>query len=130
MLSMQQRLNAYVNHPLFRDQPLSHPSQPGLTGDTPLHIAVRLGKLGDILAFVVGGCDVNCRGFNGHTPLHDAALTGRYVSALSLLHLGSNIHLVDDCGLTAGDIAFMEGFDELYSLISSFSNQSSSLGNR
>ncbi|MDI9404895.1 MAG: ankyrin repeat domain-containing protein, partial [Limnohabitans sp.] len=59
-------------------------------GDTPLHLAARLGR-NDMLAILVeGGADVDRWNDEGTTPLYEAAGYGNVVTVTELLRLGAD----------------------------------------
>jgi hypothetical protein len=80
--------------------------EPNVKGpDTPLHAAVRVGKLAEIERLLAEGASVNARGFLGRTPLMTAAFHHRQEAAKVLIARGADLNAVSPQGDTALHLA-------------------------
>jgi len=64
----------------------------GPNGETPIHIAAKMGKIIVKLLFE-NGADLNSRGNDGNTPLHTAVLHGKVMIVQYLVEKGVNVNI-------------------------------------
>lgn len=86
-------------------------------GETPLHVAIRFGRMDFAVDLVGRGVDVNARDNEGHTPLHTAGLFGRTAAVSLLVEAGADIEAVNQDGLTAYDLANLSGHEEVAAML-------------
>ena len=91
------------------------PMAENANGETPLHLALRLGNRRAVEALVESGMDVNVRNAEGMTALHWAALNGRTDLASLLLEHGADPHAREwvSGGVTPLDMARAMGYRAL-----------------
>jgi len=84
-------------------------------GNTPLHLAARLGNLDLVLIYLWLGFNVNQPGENGWTPLHEAFSYGHQQISRYLLSAGARLTLVNAKNQTPKHLARLNGIfqDEL-----------------
>ena len=63
---------------------------------TPLHSAIRLGRLGIVSQLIYAGADKEAKDESGFTPLERAAKDGHYHIAELLVRSGSSINFTED----------------------------------
>ena len=96
-------------HPEYMGDEITDPNQPGVLGDTPLHLAARFGTAEEITALTKWGANLNSVGDLGHTPLHHAVIMGRGDAVNTLLSLGARTDIRNEDGRTALDCALVSG---------------------
>lgn len=69
-------------------------------GDTPLHIAARWGRTGEVIRLCESGIDVNVRNRWGETPLHKAAAWRHAEVCRTLLVHGAKANVSEEFGNT------------------------------
>ena len=74
-------------------------------GNTPLHIAARMGEIDHVELLIANGANVDAIGEDGATPLHDAAGYGRVAVVKALLAAGANTAVKDEEDMTAEESA-------------------------
>lgn len=93
------------------------PGQVNEDGTTALHFAARRGKVHTIKALLARGADPNARDSHGRAPLHLAAEYAMQEAVEALMDGGADMLLTDNDGYTAGDIAALNGHDELADML-------------
>jgi len=85
------------------------------SGETPLHLAVRLGNEWAVKALLKSGMDVNTPSALGMTALHWATLNGNHHLAELLLDNGADPHAHEyvSGGLTPIKMARIMGYNDL-----------------
>ena len=89
-------------------------------GSTPLHEAVRYGRIEAVEFFLKKGADVNAQDNTGRTPLHWAASTGMEAIVKLLLDKGSDPLAVDNSSNAPWMVAMKYKFDSIARLLCSF----------
>ena len=94
----------------------------GFLGSPLLQVVVEQDVREDIYLaetklLIDAGANVNCTGEMGETPLHSAAYRNRFKLATMLLQSGARTDIKDEYGLTAADIARIEGNETLAELL-------------
>ncbi|HOZ46398.1 MAG TPA: ankyrin repeat domain-containing protein [Candidatus Hydrogenedentes bacterium] len=91
------------------------PTEENASGETALHLAVRLGNLEATRALVKSGMDVNMPSILGFTPLHWGALNGRSEIVELLMANGADPHAHEWVagGMTPIVMARKMGYTEL-----------------
>ena len=107
----------------YRDE-LDFPADAKLTvstrdefGNTPLHIAARLGETEHVALLLAHGANIDAIGEDGATPLHDAAGYGRDETVAVLLKAGARRNLRDEDGMTPEEAARELGHNAVADLI-------------
>jgi ankyrin repeat protein len=110
---MKEQLSDFLRrcsaHPEYMGEEITDPNQPGVLGDTPLHLAARFGSAEEITALVKWGAKLDTVGDYGHTPLHHAAIMGRLDALNVLLRLGARTDIRNEDGKTALGCALVKG---------------------
>jgi len=82
-----------------------------------IHIAVQIGDLAMVKAFLEEGTDVNAKDGSGYTPFHYAIWYSKTDIARLLIEKGADIHAKDQSGYTPLHWAVLMGNKELTELI-------------
>lgn len=106
---------------IFDDCELSSPESRGMDGDTPLHVAVLLGRTDLLLDLLPYVRNIDVFGDLNNTPLHYAALKGNAEAVKILVKNGADLNQENDYGDTP--LSMMRRSDELADLLGSISNQ-------
>ena len=102
MLEVLERLREHwwcQTDEMGHDIPLTEVNQLNALGETPIHIAARMGSAEDILSLLANGADINQRGDFDMTPLHYAYMGGKRENIEALLGAGADPTLRCDWGL-------------------------------
>jgi ankyrin repeat protein len=86
-------------------------------GDTPLHIATRLGWVSAIPVLIEEGAQVNLAGERGLIALHYAAFKNDINSAAALLACGADPKIKDEDGRSPIDWAISAGNEAMIALL-------------
>ncbi len=93
-------------------------------GETPLHMAVRMGESGAVRRLLDGGpnggADVNASTKNGMTPLHHAALKAKPSMVELLVAHGAQVDSRDSAGRSPADWAALKGRGEIVDLLAGY----------
>ena len=117
---LEEALQRYADHPSFEGVDLTAADQGGGDGDTPLHIAIRLGNLEDARLFLEHGANVNKQGDIGYTALHNASMQSNAAAVRLLLEHGANCDVKSDFGETAIGLAVRQGDIDIIELLAEF----------
>ena len=86
-------------------------------GQTPLHLAVVLGKAKVIPILVKVGADVHAKDNSDNTPLHNAVFVGNAEVIPVLIKAGADVHAKDNNGNTPLHMATTQGHAEIISIL-------------
>ncbi|WP_267109290.1 ankyrin repeat domain-containing protein [Xanthomonas sacchari] len=89
---------------MFEGCEVSGPENPGMDGDTPLHIVAMDGDLKVVELFIPFVKNIDFRGGIGSSPLHYAVRGGHPEVAGLLLRHGADINLQDNYGDTPSSL--------------------------
>jgi hypothetical protein len=89
------------------------PSDPGLLGIPPLHLAAIAGEAEAARLLLEAGVDVDRRGSRGATALHLAATEGNLTVVRTLVERGADTEAQGPGGLTAAQMADRTGHEEV-----------------
>lgn len=93
-----------------------------ISGQTPLSVAAKDGKLKEVKYLVDNGADVNLREKSGHTSLWWAAHFGHLETVQYLVEHGADANIKVDTGNTSLHSAAMQGFLEVVKFLSKSSD--------
>jgi serine/threonine-protein phosphatase 6 regulatory ankyrin repeat subunit B len=74
-------------------------------GQTPLHVAVTLGKMGAVDSLLSHGANVNIKDYIGNTALHDAIMFNQPNAILPLIEYGASLSIENNHLLTPIQLA-------------------------
>lgn len=94
----QTLLRKYLAHAMFADRGITRFDDPGMDGDTPMHLAALNGQVEDIRVMLKCVSDVDVRGDIGNTPLHMAIMGGHAGVVELLLEHGADPTATNDLG--------------------------------
>ncbi len=94
-------------------------NQKDWTGDTPLHIATRLGLTAAIRTLANRGANINAVGERGLTALHYAAFQNNVEAVIELNACGADPNIKDEDGAKPMDWAVSAGNEEIIKLLGS-----------
>jgi ankyrin repeat protein len=101
----------------FNEVALVDVNQKDWTGDSPLHIATRLGLTAAIRILADHGANINAVGERGLTALHYAAFKNNVEAVVELLACGANPNIKDEDGARPRDWAISAGNEEVIKLL-------------
>jgi ankyrin repeat protein len=112
-------LKKYTEHEMFSGRCIKRFDDPGMDGDTPLHLAAFSGNAEDVEFMVRSVNPVDVRGGIGNTPLHLAILAGHADVAAVLLRNGAQLDAKNDYGDTPVDFV-RNNYHEVMSVIEGY----------
>lgn len=89
----------------FEDYVITSFDDPGMDGETPVHIACLTCDPESLCVMLAAGASVDKRGGIGNTPLHYAVMASCVTCALILVQAGANVDAANDYGDTPRDLA-------------------------
>lgn len=104
------------------DSPLNYSSK---TGDHPLHIMSKRGRLDVAISLVLKNVEMNAQGNNGNTPLHVAVSEGQVSLVKMLLLFGADHTLENDFNETPYLLAIRSNKPKRKEITQMLSNESS-----
>ena len=117
MLTLKEVLDDAIYCPGFKGQSDLSVHSRGSGGETPLHWMATLGDPPAIRLLVEAGADINAADAAGNAALHEAVSRRQVVAVQELLVLGADISLSNALGQTAYDIAQLDRYAPVHSLM-------------